>query len=76
MSAKKCKKEKGVCYGWGFVELTVLSLCVTEDFFLTLLEKIIIVYNCSVMFKILGQILKTLTVRFINVQNIERKWGE
>ena len=39
-------------------------------FFLTLLEKII-VYNCSVMIKIFGQRLKSLTIRFINVLKVE-----
>lgn len=36
-------------------------------------EKIVIVYTCSVTFKIFGQRLKTLTIRFINIQKIERK---
>ena len=60
---------KGVMVGI-LLKLQSSVYVLVKFFFLTLLEKII-VYNCSVMLKIFGQRLKSLTIRFINVLKVE-----
>ena len=64
-----CVGGKGVMVGI-LLKLQSSVYVLVKFFFLTLLEKII-VYNCSVMLKIFGQRLKSLTIRFINVLKVE-----